>query len=96
MKYKVTSSGIKLYDSYKVLKRAMRCELQQVRLQTWGSEVWKRPMRSLLAEWTCHNALYAIGIAREKTNDCDLNSHLPWYADAAYRLFGALVWPFLK
>ena len=92
----VTPGRIKLYDSYKVSKRDMLEELTSVREQTCGSEVWKRSMRSLLAEWTCHNFAYAVGYKRERTKDVDLNYPQKWYASAAYWLLGAVVWPFIK
>ena len=96
MNYKVTGGGIKLLDSYKVSKWDMLAELTAIRIQTWGSEEWKRSMTSLMREWVTHTALYNLGIARERTADVDLNAHLKWYASAAYWLLGAIVWPFIK
>jgi hypothetical protein len=96
MNFVVKPGRIKLLDSYQVSKWDFLHELDVVRLQTWGSEVWKRSMTSLMREWSTHNALYALGIARERTADVDLNAQLKWYASAAYWLFGALVWPFIK
>ena len=95
MNFVVKPGRIKLLDSYRVSKWDYLWNLEKIRLQTWGSEVWKRSMASLMREWSCHNALYALGIRRDKTKDCDLNASLPWYASALYWVFGALVWPFL-
>lgn len=96
MKFKVWPDRIKLLDSYKVSKYDMFAELESVRMETFGSGVWKRPMRELYFEICVHNALYALGIRREKTADCDLNVSLPWYARFAYKAFGMVVWPFIK
>lgn len=96
MKFKVTKSGIKLYDSYRVSKWDFLHELEGVRLQTWGSEVWKRSMASIMREWACHNLCYALGIARERTKDTDLDISLPWYKSALYWVLGGIAWILLK
>lgn len=94
--YKVTSSGVKLIDSYKVSKRDMEPILFRLRCWNPSWEIWQRSTRSLYLEWACHNAAYALGIRRDKTKDCDLNVSLPWYASALYWVLGGIVWLFIK
>ena len=96
MRYKVTENYIKLIDSYLIPKRKMDRELISIRNLHPSCPVFQRSFRSLKAEWAVHDALYALGIARERTKDCDLNIGQPWYTRAAYWLFGALAWPFIK
>ena len=95
MKYKITDSNIHLIDSYLVPKRKMDRELISIRNLHPTCPVFQRSFRSLKAEWCSHNAAYSLGIARERTKDCDLNIGQAWYVVAAYWLFGALVWPFI-
>lgn len=96
MNFVVKPDRIKLLDSYQVSKWDFLHELEGVRLKTFGSDVWKRSMTSLMREWACHNAAYALGIRRDKTKDCDLNASLPWYASALYWVLGGIVWLFIK
>ena len=96
MKYRIFSDRVKLIDSYLVPKRKMDRELVGIRNLHPTCEVFERSFRSLKAEWLCHNAAYALGIARSKTKDADLNFYLPWIVKAAYWLVGALAWPFIK
>lgn len=96
MNFVVKPDRIKLLDSYQVSKWDFLHELEGVRLKTFGSDVWKRSMTSLMREWACHNAAYALGILRDKTKDCDLNVSLPWYASALYWVLGGIVWLFIK
>lgn len=44
------------------------------------SDVWRRSMRSLKAEWMVHNACYRLHILRSHTADVDLNypNHAAW------------------
>lgn len=95
MKYKVYNDRIKLIDSCKVSKYDMFAELESVRAETFGSEVWKRPIRSLYFEWVAHNALYALNFRRSKTKDVDLEYTTKWYISALYGVFGRLAWPFI-
>lgn len=95
MKYKVYNNRIKLIDSFRVSKYDMLDELELIRLETFGSGVWKRLMRSLYFEWVAHNALYALGFARGKTKDVDLEYTPKWYISALYGILGRLAWPFI-
>jgi len=94
--YKVTSSGIKLIDSYKVSKWDHLSVLEEIQEKEPDLKVWKRSITSLMREWACHNAAYALGIKRNKTKDCDLNYPMKWYSSATYWIIGWFVWFFIK
>lgn len=94
--YTVTDSNVHIVDSYQVSKHDMEKTLTEIRNNNPGSRVWKRPMASMKAEWRCHNFLYALGIARERTGSADLNYPLKWFISAAYYIGGALVYPFIR
>lgn len=55
-----------------------------------------RSQFSLKCEWACHNFLYALNIARERTKDVDLDYPQKWYLRIAYTVGGVLVWLFIK
>ena len=60
------------------------------------SLVWNRSIKSLKHEWAAHNAFHALGIARRKTADADLNWPQPWLIRSGYAIIGTIVWPFIK
>lgn len=94
--YEVSQYNIRIPDSYEVSKHGFDAILNHLQNRYPDCEVWKRSRWSLKFEWACHDALYALGIARSKTKDVDLNYPQKWYASAAYWLLGAIVWPFIK
>lgn len=94
--YKVTSSGVKLIDSYTVPRWRMGRELLNIRAYTPTCPLWGRSDKSIIREWCVHNALYALGIARERTKDVDLDYNPKWYMSALYWFLGAVVGPFIK
>ena len=94
--YTVTQYNVHIPDSFEVSKHGFDAILDHLEMRYPDCEVWARKRWSLKAEWVTHSALYALGIARERTADVDLNAHLKWYASAAYWLIGAIVWPFIK
>ena len=94
--YTVTTYNVHIPDSFEVSKNGFDGILDMLAVQYPNCEVWNRSRRSLKAEWAVHNALYAIGIKRERTGSVDLNYPLPWYVGAAYYIGGAIVWLFIK
>lgn len=96
MRYTIYHDRIKLIDSHLVPKRKMGRELTSIRNLHPTCGLWQRSDASIKSEWRAHNFAYAIGIARERTKDCDLNFALPWYAKAFYWLVGAVAWVFIK
>lgn len=94
--YEITPHNIRIPDSYEVSKHGFDAILDSLKLRHPDCEVWKRKRWSLKFEWATHNALYSLGIKREKTKDCDLDYPPPWYLCISYNIIGALVWPFIK
>lgn len=96
MKYTITQSNLHLVDSHKVSKRYFDRELARIKGLHPTSNVWLRSFRSMRKEWATHNALYAAGLFRQRTKDCDLNYPLKWYMQVAYAVVGTIVYPFIK
>ena len=94
--YEVAPHNIRIPDSYEVSKHGFDAILDYLKIRHPDCEVWKRSRWSLKAEWAVHNALYGLGIARERTKDCDLDYPQPWYVEGAYIVFGAIVWAFIR
>ena len=96
MRYTITKDNLHLVDSHKVIKRVFDRELSRIKGLHPNSDVWLRSFRSMRKEWATHNALYALGLFRKRTKDCDLNYPQRWYAKVAYSILGTLVYPFIK
>lgn len=61
-----------------------------------GNEVLNHRSRfSLKMEWAVHNFLYNIGYNRKQTESVDLDYPCD-KPEWVYKLFGVLVWPFIK
>ena len=100
VKYTITTAGqvpanLHLIDSYKESKRLFKSDLLAIKASNQDSEVWMREICGMKLEWACHNALYHLHIARERTKDCDLNAPQSFLEKAAYSVLGILVWPFI-
>ena len=95
--------NIHITDSYKVSKQYF-CDTLDKRESnaeakgiTEELEVFRNRSRfSLETEWACHNFLYALGIAQERTKDVDLDYPQKWYLRIAYTVGWVLVWLFIK
>lgn len=96
MNYKTYPDRLKLLDSYTVPKGRMWKELVRIRAYTPTCPVWNRSDKSLIREWVCHNALYALRIRRSKTKDCDLEYTPKWYMIVLYAVLWALLGPIVK
>ncbi|MBQ3722547.1 MAG: hypothetical protein II851_02445 [Bacteroidales bacterium] len=96
LKITITQNNLHVSGSHLLYKVSFRDVFDAAREQAPGSEVWKRSYRSLGLEWATHNALYALGIARSRTADVDLNYPQKWYVRVAYAVVGTIVWPFIK
>ena len=90
MKYKILDNCLKLYDSYMVPKSQFSDELEKIRNLYPSCRVWNRSEASLKREWATHNLLYALGMYRERTADCDLNHEHKWYENIAYWIVGTI------
>lgn len=96
MDYNISANNLHLENSYLIRKREFSWILARIKSDNPDSLVWKRSFASLKLEWACHNALYGLGIARERTKDSDLNYPQKWYTRVAYSVLGVLVWIFIK
>lgn len=92
----VIPANLHLIDSYKVSKKKFGSELKQIRAFHPESKVWERGFALMKLEWAVHNALYALGIARSRTKDCDLNSPQSFFLKVCYAVGGVIVYPFIK
>lgn len=96
MTYTISDSNLHLIDSYKVSKRDFRKSLLDIQAAEPHYQVWNRCLCGMELEWASHNFCYALGIARERTKDCDLNYPQTLIEKIAYPIVGALVWIFIK
>lgn len=56
-----------------------------------GDAVRRIPQNTMVREWRAHNLLYALGVARKRTKDVDLNEN-PWYIRMAYAMLSLMYW----
>lgn len=92
----VTSNNIKIKDGWIYGKRSF------LDILDWIRELYpeclvhqNRSNKSMSREWACHNFLYMCGIARDRTQDVDLDWPQPWWLALMYNIGGILVWPFI-
>lgn len=71
----ITASNVHIENSYLVGKADIQDVLTTIQgADALGSSVFEeRNKASLKAEWVVHNALYNLGIQRERTKDVDLD-----------------------
>lgn len=93
--YSVTENNIHITDSYAVPKKNFGRILSRIHNQHPECKVFERSTISLEHEWATHNALYDLGLWKDRTKDVDLNVPMPWYKEWAYFIVGALVWIFI-
>lgn len=88
-------SNIQIRNCHSYTKAEMRKKLNDKRehssTPTEEKEVLDhRSNFSLINEWCVHSLLYRLGIARERTKDCDLNWPQKWYIRTAYTVAGLI------
>lgn len=95
--------NIHIKDSYRISRHSFRAvlDLRESNAKAKGDtnelEVFgNRSKFSLMMEWAAHNFCYALGIARARTSDADLNYPQKWYARIGYTVAGILVWLFIR
>lgn len=97
IRYWVGPTCITLRDSYRFSKAHFDRQLLRIRnLYPTHAIFAARSMGSLKREWAGHNALYALGIKRSRTRDCDLEYPQQWHVKVAWDVLGFLVWPWIK
>ncbi len=80
MIYSITDNNLHIRQSYQYPAAKMLTGLESIKALFPKSNVWRRSMRSLKAEWMVHNACYCLHILRIHTSDVDLNypNRLEW------------------
>ena len=88
-----TPNNTHIENSYLVKSRKdMREILYFIELNSQYDDAIRRiPLATMLREWRAHNLLYALGIARKRTKDVDLNE-TKWYVRAAYFVLSSMYW----
>lgn len=94
--YTITNTDLKLYDSYKVSKKEFRPTLGEIESQKPEYDVWKRSKCGMCLEIATHNALYSLGLWKERTGSVDLNYPQSFIEKISYTVCGILVWLFIK
>lgn len=73
----ISKTNIKIKDAYKINNtKKMQSILEEV-LEADTDYITNRSMTSLIQEWIAHNRLYKLHILRNRTKDCDFESHNP-------------------
>lgn len=92
----IAFNNIHIEDSCNLTKKELRYIIGYLQEHYPDIPVIRHRSRySLLTEAATHNALYALGIQRERTKDCDLD--YPCDKPAwLYCIIGTLIWPFIK
>ena len=88
MTYIISDNCLQISDSYRYGKHDMIPSLNLIKSRYPHSDIWKRSMGSLSAEWIVHNACYRLHILRSHTADVDLN--YPNRVEWLYRLLAPL------
>lgn len=88
-----TPDNTHIENSYLVKSRAdMRDILECIEHNSLcGDAVRRIPMNTMIREWRAHNLLYALGIARKRTKDVDLNEN-KWCTRAIYFVLSLMYW----
>lgn len=73
MIYTITNNNLHIRQSYQYKIKDMQSRLENIKSLFPKSNVWKRSLYSLKAEWIVHNACYRLHIFRSHTADIDLN-----------------------
>ena len=83
----------RVYNSIRLKKRAdIRAFLMLARYRLGLYEaVNQLNLDAMIREWRAHNLLHALGIARSRTRDVDLNENR-WPVRAAYYVLSLIYW----
>ena len=96
MDFTIRDNNLRVVDSYKINKRDFAETLRLVRELYPNFQVWNRGIPQMCLEWATHNALYSLGISRERTDSCDFEYPQTFWLRAAYAIAGCAVWLFIK
>lgn len=91
VKYRLGADCLTITGSHAVPRILFREALESIKSANANSAFWSfRSMASLRREWATHNLLYALGVKRDRTADCDLNLFQKWYVRFAYFVVGSI------
>lgn len=96
MKATVLKNNIHIQDSAEVSKDCFGAVLVRLSQEHPDCEVWNRTGRSLCLEWSAHNFLYKLHIARYHTKDVDLNYPQKLWEKILYPIVGGVGWIFIR
>lgn len=88
-----TPDNTHIENSYLVKSRKdMKDILYQIELNSQFNDAIRHiPMATMVREWRAHNLLYALGIARARTKDVDLNFE-SWWRRIGYFVLSLMYW----
>lgn len=81
-------------NSYKIKRiKDMRNVLELIRMDCSNETllIHKLKMSTQIHEWRAHNLLFALGIARKRTKDVDLNFE-SWWRRIGYFVLSLMYW----
>ena len=96
VQYTITNTNLHIVDSYKLSKKVFRPTLDEIESQKPEYDVWKRSKCGMCLEIATHNALYSLGLWKERTGSVDLNYPQSFIEKIGYTVCGILVWLFIK
>lgn len=83
-------SNIQIKDCHIYSKKQMRTYLTLRRKDTKSEVLLHRSDFSIINEWCFHSLLYRLGIAKERTRDCDLDWPQKWIFRTVYTVGGLI------
>lgn len=86
--YNVSNNNIHIDNSYKIKSKESMLNVLNDIYNKYYSDVFKRPMDSLLNEWGVHNLFYNLHLFRSHTRDVDLNYPQKKWLSICYDIVG--------
>ncbi|MBQ0053516.1 MAG: hypothetical protein KBS89_03555 [Bacteroidales bacterium] len=96
MKTTISKNNIHIEDSAEVSKDCFGAVFVKLSQDYPDCEIWNRSRRSLILEWSAHNFLYTLHIARSHTKDVDLNYPQKLWEKILYPIVGGIGWIFIQ
>lgn len=91
MEIRVSENNIQIVNSYEVSKKRFDAIIDRLQRNLPQHKVIvNRSRSSIKKEWTSHNLLYKLGIARSRTRDLDINYPLTFVEEVFYSIVGTL------
>lgn len=98
LKYKLSKSVLKIYDSYKVSKKDFVSVLTHIAYaeDAYDTIFEFRGAKNMRREWAVHNCLYNFGIEKERTKDVDFEFEQKWYWTISYAICFPIAWLLIR